>query len=141
MSRTPAVNPNADDIADRAKHAFAIGTKAICDLAYRLAELAGTGRLDPNEAMPLQNRLYEIWEELYGGTVYAVRDRDSDDSTWDEADNTYSDGRLVLTQVQIEPAETAESHWEHNGFLLDDVVRQHPRETICYIAPRQPEDG
>lgn len=139
MTDTPTVNPDPIKIADAAKHAYAVGTKEIADLAYRLAELAGTGQLNPNEAMRLQEGLRTVLDALYAGTLCAVRDWETEDSTWDNADNTYSDGRQVLTQIQIEPAETADRHWEHNRFLLDDVVWQHPREMICYIARLHPD--
>jgi hypothetical protein len=46
--------------------------------------------------MRLQHVLADIWWALYLGTTYAVRDEDTDDDTWDEADNTYSDGRIVM---------------------------------------------
>jgi hypothetical protein len=47
MAEGPAVNPNVDDIADRAKHWYANATQVLAATQYRLAELAGTGRLDP----------------------------------------------------------------------------------------------
>jgi hypothetical protein len=134
---TPAVNPNVNDIADQAKYAYATATKLLATMQYRLAELAGTGQLDPDESMRLQQNLLHIWEDLYSGTVCAVRDWNTDDSTWNEADNTFSNGRQIMTQVWIEPEETMERHWEHNEFLLGDgAVNEHPRETICYIAGR-----
>jgi len=49
MAERPAVNPNVHDIADRAKHGYAIGTRLLAAVQYRLAQLAGTGRLDPDE--------------------------------------------------------------------------------------------
>jgi hypothetical protein len=141
MQQPPPVNPDVDDVADRAKHGYATGTKLLAETQYRLAELAGTGRLDPDESMSLQYNLVSIWEALYFGTVYAVRDQDSDESTWDEADNTYSDGRPVMIQIRIEPWETSECNWEHNRFLLDDgAVNEHPQGTICYISPIKPDD-
>jgi hypothetical protein len=82
MAERPAVNSNVDDIADRAKHGYATGTKLLAEAQYRLAELAGTDRLDPDESMSLQHNLVSIWEALYFGTVYAVRDQDSDESAW-----------------------------------------------------------
>jgi hypothetical protein len=87
----PAVNPDPDDIADRAKYRYAAGTKLLADVQHRLAELAGTGKLDPDESMSLQFKLVELWEHLYAGTTCAVRDGDTDDRTWDWADNTYSE--------------------------------------------------
>jgi len=142
MSGTPAVNPNMHDIADRAKHGYAEGTKLVAETQYRLAELAGTGQLDPDESMDLQMNLFAIWEALYGGTLCAVRDWDTDDCTWDEADNTYSDGREVMFQIRIEPLEFSDFSWEHNRFLLGDgAVNEHPRGTICYISPIKPDDN
>jgi hypothetical protein len=141
MSRTPAVNPNVDDIADRAKHGYATGTKLLAETQYRLAELAGTDRLDPDESMSLQHNLVSIWEALYFGTVYAVRDQDTDESAWDESDNSYSDGRPVLTQIRIEPVNLPGFSWEHNRFMLGDgAVNEHPLGTICDISPVNPED-
>jgi hypothetical protein len=140
MAEGPAVNPNVDDVADRAKHGYATGTKLLAETQYRLGELASTGRLDPEESMSLQTNLFHIWEALYAGTLCAVRDEDTDDSTW-EADNTYSDGCPVMTRIRIEPEETSELSWEHNRFMLGDgAVNEHPHGTICYISPRNPED-
>jgi hypothetical protein len=140
MSRTPAVNPNVHDIADRAKHEYATGTQVLAALHYRLAELAGTGRIDPDESKSLQRELHRVWEALYFGTVYAVRDEDTDDWTWAEADNTYSDGRTVMTQIRIEPRETSELNWEHNKFTNGDgAVNEHPLGTICCIAHHDPK--
>ena len=141
MSGTPAVNPDMHEMADRAKHGYAEGTKLVAETQYRLAELAGTGQLDPDESMDLQMNLFAIWEALYGGTLYAVRDWDTDDCTWDEADNTYSDGREVMIQIRVEPYESSECSWEHNGFTSGDgAVNEHPRGTICYITPINAED-
>jgi len=141
MSGSPPVNPDLHEIADRAKHGYAIGTRLLADTQYRLAELAGTGRLDPDESMSLQMNLFFIWEALYAGTLCAVRDEDTDDCTWDEADNTYSHGREVMIQIRIEPWETPECHWEHNRFLLGDgAVNEHPPGTICYISPIKSDD-
>ena len=75
MSRTPAVNFNVHDIADRAKHGYATGTMLPAALQYRLAELAGTGQLNPDKSMSLQEELVRIWEALYFGTLCAVRDK------------------------------------------------------------------
>jgi len=141
MAEKPAANPNVDDIADRAKHGYANATQVLAATQYRLAELAGTGRLDPDESMSLQTNLFHIWEALYAGTLGAVRDWDTDDCTWDEVDNTYSHGRQVRIQIRIEPEETSDSNWQHNRFLLGDgAVNEHPLGTICYISPVKPDD-
>src|SRR6476619_1372123 len=120
MAEKPAANPNVDDIADRAKHGYANATQVLAATQYRLAELAGTGRLDPDESMSLQTNLFHLWQALYAGTLGAVRDWATDDCTWDEVDNTYSHGRQVRIQIRIEPEETSDSTWQHNRFLLGD---------------------
>lgn len=119
-----------------------VGTQLLAATQYRLGELAGTGRLDPDESMQLQENLFHIWEALYAGTLCAVRDEDTVDSNWDEADNTYSDGRQVMVQVRIEPEETSELNWQHNRFMLGDgAVNEHPRGTICCISPVNLDDA
>jgi hypothetical protein len=141
VAEEPAVNPIVDDIADQSKYRYATGTKLLAAMQYRLAELAGTGRLDPDESMSLQHELVSVWEALYFGTVCAVRDWDTDDCTWDEADNTYSDRRQVMIQIRIEPWDSSDFSWEHSSFMLSDgAVNEHPRGTICYIAPINPDD-
>jgi hypothetical protein len=141
VTNRPAVNPDVHDIADRAKHRYATGTKLLAAMQYRLAELAGTGRLDADESMSLQHELVSVWEALYFGTVCAVRDWDTDDCTWDEADNTYSDGRPVMIQIRIEPEETSDFSWQHNRFMLGDgAVNEHPLGTICYISSVKPDE-
>jgi hypothetical protein len=141
MPQPPPINPAVNDIADRAKHGYALGTRLLASVQYRLATLALTGRLEPDESMRLQHVLADIWSALYLGTTYAVRDEDTDDDTWDEADNTYSDGRTVMVQTRIEPWEDSDFSCKHNRFLCGDgAVNEHPRGTICHISPRQPTD-
>ena len=136
-----AINPTVDDIADRAKYRYATGTQLLAAHQYRLAELAGTGQLDPDVSMSLQEETFRVWEELYFGTLCAVRGEDTADCTWDDADNTYSDGRPVMIRIRIKPVEFSESSWEYNEFLLGDgAVNEHPHGTICYLAAVNPQD-
>jgi hypothetical protein len=138
MPQSPPVNPDVNDIADRAKHGYAIGTRLLAAVQYRLARLAGTGRLDPDESMRLQHVLADIWWALYSGTTQAVRDQETDDNTWDEADNTYSDGRAVMVQSRIEPV----VDWEYSRFLWGEgAVLEHRRGTTSHISPpHEPKD-
>jgi len=136
MTPPPPVNPDVYSIADQAKHGYAAATQLLATIQYRLGELAGTGRLDPDESMRLQENVFRVWHALFSGTLMAVRDLDSDYRTWDEADNTYSDGRQVMVQIRIEPYEESDFNWEHNRFMLDDgPIQVHQRGAICYIAP------
>jgi hypothetical protein len=140
MTRPPT-NPDVDDIADRAKHADAAGTQLLAEVSFRLAELAGTGALDPDESMCLQSVLQAIGQELYYGTLCAVRDGGTPDHTWSETDNTYSDGRQVITRTTTE-SESVDASWPHNRFLLGTLATdEFPLSAICYIAPiKDPTD-
>lgn len=139
-ARHRTINPDVNDIADRAKYSHAMARQILAAMQYRLAELAGTGRLDPDECPSLQKELIEIYWHLYFGTVCAVRDEE-DPSDEEEADNTYSDGRTVMIQTRIEPYESSEFDWEHNRFLFDDgAIIFHQRGTTCVISPVNPED-
>lgn len=137
MMLIPAINPDVDDIADRAKYGYARASQLLAEMQYRLAELAGAGRLDRDESIQLQIGLFRIYEEVYAGTLCAVRDWDTDDSTWDEDDNHYSDGREVIVRARIEPEEAARAQWPGaGGFLLGDgAVNEFPRGTIAVIEP------
>jgi len=136
VTAKPPVNGNVDHIADQAKFYFAQGVSDLSELHYRLAELAGTGRLDPDESMRLQQSAVRVWEALYFGTVSAVRDRDTPDCTWDEVDNTYSTGRPVLVHSRIEPEEHSNWSWKHNSFMLGEgSVADRRRGVIFGINP------
>lgn len=133
----PSVNPDVHDIADRAKYGYATGTQDLASMQYRLAELAGTGLLAPDESMRLQEGLLSIWDSLYFGTLCAVRDEYADDGTWDDVDNIYSDGRRVVTKVRPASWEESEACWVHNPFMLGDgAPSEFPRSIECSIALR-----
>jgi hypothetical protein len=53
MSGSPAVNPDAHDIADRAKYGHARARQILATMQYRLAELDGLGLLDSDESLRL----------------------------------------------------------------------------------------
>jgi hypothetical protein len=112
--------PDFNEIADRAKYAYAIVTQKLAVIQYRLAELAAVGVLDPDESMRLQDDLYDMWTEIYFGTVYAIRDPKSDGSSWEQDDNTYSDGREMKVVRPAQHAEESESNWPYNRFLCAD---------------------
>ena len=136
MSRKPPINPDVDDIADWAKWGYATGTRLISAAQHRLAELAGTGRLDPDEAIFFQQVFDGTHEALYYGTVSAVRD---EEAGYIEDDNTYSDGRQVSTKIRTEPMEESVNRWPHKDFLYaDGAVLEFPRGISSYISPPTP---
>src|ERR1700739_1415938 len=115
MSRTPAVNRNAHDIADKAKYGYVGVTQRLGAMHDRLTELADTGLLDADESLNLQDDLFLIWESVCQATLFAVV---PDDVDWEgeydtlaEDWNTYSDGGTVVTRFRIEPR----SHTDPNS--------------------------
>ncbi|HME47594.1 WhiB family transcriptional regulator [Mycobacterium sp.] len=56
--------------ADAAKYAHAKCTILLARVQSRIAELAATGRLDPDHGMTMQRDLTKIWSHLYGGPEY-----------------------------------------------------------------------
>jgi hypothetical protein len=109
--------------ADRAKEAYARGTQLLAKLHYTLAELAGAGTITHRTAMDLQHDLHAVWDELYSGTLSAVRNYDLPDDEWDDADNTYSGGspvKVVFNEGSLV--------WRHNCHLLGEA------STLEYLA-------
>lgn len=128
---------DTDDVTDMVKYLFATLSRAIAELQYQLAELAGTGRLDTEANEHLQwNWCFRYWEFLYNNTTAAVRNEEtSDDWDWDTYDNTYSTGQQVMSRVQVEPHETDEDHWQYNEHLCGDgAVQEYPRGAISHIS-------
>jgi hypothetical protein len=107
MPHPPSINPDINDIAYRSKYANAVGTSLLAGITYRIARLAHAGLLDEDESQNLQIALAYVWHALHEGTVVAVRDPGTDMDHLAEADNTYPDGTVVVTQERIEPREKA----------------------------------
>lgn len=123
--------------ADHAKYVYAVGARDIAALQYRLAELAGTGRLDPAAHHGLQwNHCLPMWETLYSGTTCAVRDERTWDGAWDWYDNTYSDGRQVMAQARLKNWPELDRRWPYNeGMAGDGPIQEHPWGSVCQIHP------
>lgn len=137
--RPPPRRPDldVDDVTDLLKHVYATLSRAIAELQYQLAELTGTGRLDPEANEHLQwEWCRRYWDFLYSNTTRAVRNEDTaDDWDWDTHDNTYSAGQQVMSRVTVEPPETPEEHWQYNQYLCGDgPIQEYPRGAISHIA-------
>jgi hypothetical protein len=128
-------------IADHAKHVFAVGNRDIAALQYRLADFAHTGQLAQAANERLQwDHCLKMWETLYGGTVFVVRDDRTWDGGWDWSDNTYSDGRQIMSQVRVNDWEAIERDWTCGEIAGDGPWLEHPRGSICSIAPVEDPD-
>lgn len=126
---------DVDDVTDLLKYVYATLSRAIADLQYYLAELAGTGRLDPEANDFLQFQwCAPYWDSLFLDTVCAVRNEDTDHD-WDIHDNTYSTGRQVMSRVTLEPLEIADDQYPYNQYLCADGPIQHyPQGAVAHIA-------
>jgi hypothetical protein len=131
-------------VADHAKYVYAVGSRDIAALQYRLAELAHTGRLAFEAHERLQwDHCHKSWETLYYGTVCAVRDDRTWDGGWDWSDNTYSDGRQIMAQVRVKNWDAIERDLPYRGIAGDGPCNEHPWGSVCSIAPviEPDEDG
>ena len=102
-------------LADHAKYVYAVGTRDIAALQYRLAKLAGPGRVgDKEPELPAMEALQPMWETLSRGTTPApVRDDGAPPGTarWDWSDNTYSDRRGATAQVRVDNWQKLDCNW------------------------------
>ncbi len=127
----------AHALADHAKYVYAVGSRDIAALQYRLPELAHTNHLDFELNERLQwGHCLKIWELLYHGTTCAVRDDRTWDGGWEWSDNTYSDGRQIMTQARIKNWQVLDRNWPYNSKMCGDgAINEHPVGSICHIAP------
>jgi hypothetical protein len=127
---------DVDDVTDLVKYVYANLAKAIAELQYQLAELAGTGKLDPDANHDLQwNWCHSTWEFLYHNTTARIRrEHDTCDWDWDRFDNTYANALQVMSRVDVEPVET-DDHWEFNEHLCGDgPIQEYPRNGAYHIS-------
>jgi hypothetical protein len=139
--RSPGpINPNILGMVDTIKYTYYAAVEQLAEMHYKLAELTGLALLDPDANNGLQNTLATLWEILYHGTVSNVRDDDNaDDIYFAEFDNTYSDGREILTKIQVESEMESEGAVEFNRFILGDgATDEFPRGVIYHINPVTP---
>jgi hypothetical protein len=123
-------------IADHAKYVYAVGSRDIGSLQYRLAAYAHVGLLAPETHERLQwDHCHKSWETLYYGTVCAVRDDRTWDGGWDWSDNTYSDGRQIMAQVRVKNWDAIERDLPYRGIAGDGPCDEHPWGSVCSIAP------
>jgi hypothetical protein len=108
-------------LADHAKYVYAVGSRDIAALQYRLTELAHTGRLDVEAHKRLRwDHCLRMWEALYHGTTSAVRDERTWDGMWDWSDNTYHDARQVMMQARVKGREILDRKWPYSEGICGD---------------------
>ena len=129
---------NVDDVTDLVKYVYAGLSKAIAELQFQLAELAGTGKLDlqANKDLLQFGWCLRTWEFLYCNTTARVRrEHDTNDWDWDRFDNTYSNGVQVMSRVDVEPCEIADDLGDFNEYLCGDgPIQEYPRIGIYHIV-------
>jgi hypothetical protein len=137
------ITEHVQHVADHAKYVYAIGSRDIASLQYRLAAYAHVGLLAVEAHERLQwDHCHKMWETLYNGTVCAVRDDRMWDGGWDWCDNTYSDGRQVMSQVRVKNWDALERNLPFAGIAGDGPCDEHPWGSVCSIAPViDPDEG
>lgn len=124
-----------ESVEDRAKWCYAQSSELLALMHYRLAELAGTGGLDPNESMLLQEGLNAVWGEVYCGTLASAVE-DATDSREGAPGNTYSDGTYVTHKLPVPLDCDDDEPWVHDEFLLEDgAVLEFPIGVVAVIRP------
>jgi hypothetical protein len=122
-----------DELTDLVKYNYATMARAIAELQCKLAELAGTGKLDPQVNHDLQWRwCLPMYEGLYYNTVMVVRRmHDTSDCDWNGFDNTSTTGRQVRHRKDTGTLDD----WEFNEHLADErSIVAYPRNAIVHIA-------
>jgi hypothetical protein len=139
--RSPGpINPDVLGVVDEIKYMYYAAGEQLAEMQYKLAELTGLALLDPDANGDLQNTLVKLWEIIYHGTLSNVRhDADADDVYFEEFDNTYSDGREILTKIRIESEMDSEGALDFNRFVHGDgATEDFPRGVIYQINPVNP---
>lgn len=138
------VNPNeitsqVNLIADYAKHVYAVGSRDVSALQYRLRKLAYAGKIDIEAHNDLQHDVcYGLGEGVYAATTQKLHDHKNWDGSWDWDDNTYSDGRQIMIKARITDWEALCGSRPRNDAITmygDGVINEHPEGMVCQIAP------
>jgi hypothetical protein len=141
--RSPGpINPDIVGMVDAIKYTYYAAGEQLAEMHYKLGELTGLALLDPDANSGLQTTLYRLWEIIHHGTLSNVLDHDNaDDIYLAEFENTYSDGREILTKIRVESEMDSEGAREFNRFILGDgATNDFPRGVIYHINPVKPGD-
>ena len=141
-SSDDTIPPEVHRIADHAKYAYAIGSRDIAWMQYRLEQLAYAGRIDIEAHNTLQQDVcYAMGEPTYLATTSKLHDNAIWDGGWDWDDNTYSDGRQVMIRVRITNWRKLFDEVECNPAIeryAEGVINDHPEGVVCLITPPDP---
>ena len=133
------ITPDVHRIADHAKHVYAVGSRDISALQYRLKKLAYAGKIDIQAHNHLQYDVcYGLGEGVYYAIAHNLHDQERWDSGFDWDGNTYSDGRQIMTTARIKGWEALCDSQPCNDAITmygDGVMGDHPPGTVCQIAP------
>lgn len=136
------ISPEVYQIADHAKYVYAIGSRDVAWMQYRLQQLAYTGRIDIEAHNELQHELcYGIGEPIYSMTTSNLHDDARWDGCWDWDDNTYSDGRQVMIRAHFTDWRELFDEVPWNPAITvygDGVINEHQEGVVCLIVPPEP---
>jgi hypothetical protein len=133
------ITPQVHRIADHVKHVYAVGSRDISALQYRLEKLAYAGKIDIEAHNDLQHDVcYDMGEGVYCCTIQNLHDEELGDKAEDWGDDHYADSRLIMIKAHITGWEALCDSVPRNDAIEvygDGVISAFPPGTICQIAP------
>ena len=134
MDTTSPPNTDLNGLIDHLKWLYFAQSQPLARLHYRLAELAGTGRLDPKANWELQHELVEmsqaIWDETHSFLERA-------EYVPEDQEGIYCDGAEIIHKFPATQEERDEeraawpfSHLLRNG---DGATNDYPRRTRFWL--------
>jgi hypothetical protein len=135
MDTTSPPNTDLNGLIDHLKWLYFAQSQPVARLHYRLAELAGTGRLDSNANLELQHELVEMSQAIWSGT-HSFLERH--EYVPEDEVGIYCDGTEIIHKFPATDAE--ERAWPFHHLLRngDGAVNDYPRRTRFWL--RNPAD-
>ena len=130
------ITPQVHRIADHVKHVYAVGSRDISALQYRLEKLAYAGKIDIEAHNDLQHDVcYDMGEGVYYCTIQNLHDDELGDAAEDWGDNTYSGGRTIMSLTGWEALCDSVPHNDAIEVYGDGVIGDFPEGMVCQITP------
>jgi len=138
MDTTSPPNTDLNGLIDQIKWMYFAQSQSLAWLHYRLAELAGTGRLDSKAKRELQHELVEMSQAIWGET-HSFLERA--EYVPEDEEGTYCDGTQIIHKFPATQKERDEERaaWPFSHLLNGDgATNNYPRRTRFWL--REPFD-
>ena len=131
-------NTDLSGVIDQIKWLYFAQSRPLAWLHYRLAELAGTGKLDPEANRELQYQLSEMSHVIWCETTGFL---ETHDYVPEDEDGAYCDGTRIIHKFPATQEERDEERaaWPFSHLLNGDgATNDYPRRTRYWL--REPFD-